>query len=157
MSTPFLLQEVPSHVNLREKTAMTRCEQAIFACLLLLLLVYVELFCSERPYGTIRSPLLRGDNTSTYPPNIYIGLSYATITHADVTRQLNPTETLVQISSVVVMANLAVCILLVAFRINHGTQRYSVYYSFHNTGNNSVVTESFIRYFFASNMHKAGV
>ena len=96
----------------------------MIVCLPLWLLVHVESFCSERPYGTARPPLTRGDNASSLLPNIYHGLSYATLTRVDVNRQSNLAVTLVQMMSLVVMTRLAVCIISAAFRINSTTQRY---------------------------------
>ena len=105
---------------------MTRCEHAVIACLLLWLVVYVESFCSERPYD---APLTRRDNASSHPPNVHHCLpcaDVATLTRDDVTHQSNPAVmvfSLVQILSVVVMARLAVCILLMALKIDGKKQR----------------------------------
>ena len=104
---------------------MVKWYQVVSASLLLWLLVHVEPFCSERPYGVARPPLTRGDdNASSLLPNIYHGLSYTILTRADVTCQPNLAVTLVHMMSVVVMAGLAVCIISTAFGISSRTQRY---------------------------------
>ena len=105
---------------------MVRWYQVVSACLLLWLLVHVEPFCSERPYGAAQPPLTRGDNASSLLPNIYHGLSYVTLARADVTRRPHPAS-LAQVMSVVVMARLAVCILSMAFGINSSRRRYNLY------------------------------
>ena len=108
---------------------MTRCEHAVIACLFLWLVVYVESFCSERPYDVAQPPLTRRDNASSHPPNVLHCspcADVATLTRDDVTHQSNPAVmvfSLVQIISVVVMARLAVCILLMALKIDSKTQR----------------------------------